>query len=494
MQKNNGYLLEKFLAQLRLVMERNAPPSEQRRVGSVTEPSGSVSERRPVSDVFSSGTSQAQSLRLARLDLVAWATHEALRLSVAGVQSRDNERRLAYATVRGWSKPKEPGPSQGRQSDGNSGPWWITEAGLGTMAPENVDFRTEGTLRSARIQRTPRVSVASDAASIRFYSSGHERFSLCSYDGGSGTVLVETQSHQGWGLPEGPGGKVSWAFVPGERCYRINGFPSPLSETTPAIAGTRWNGTFTFKHAAAPAISLVPVLPVRPPRWMGFEVSDMTEALDEVDLWPEANSGVLGILRSGTAYPRHWVLAAARRWNPVGDLSWTAEDISGHLRAGTVAVFGCWVKMGRLGVLGPPIPKTFLSVWLPGELLGRKAGGVTHLAFYKLPRPLGVSSYVRFPVWEARACGRGVAVTLRFEFGNLHQFQEQLPEPEEAGTFEACTPFASGTMWVERKVRGRFVLVASYTTSQGYLEFGSREGLPYLPLYRTEWIWGSEHA
>jgi hypothetical protein len=49
-------------------------------------------------------------------------------------------------------------------------------------------------------------------------------------------------------------------------------------------------------------------------------------------------------------------------------------------------------------------------------------------------------------------------------------------------------------MWVERKVRGRFVLVASYATSEGYLEFGSREGLPYLPLYRTEWIWGSEHA
>lgn len=252
MQTNDGYLLEKFLAQLLLVMEGNTCPSEQRRVGSMTEPSGLSSKRRLLTEIFGSGTMQEQSLRLARLDLVAWATHEALRLSVAGVRSRDNERRLAYATVRGWSKPGEPGPSQGPQSGveghsnsagqsdstersgGNSGPWRITEAGLGTTAAENVDFRTDGTLRSARIHRTPGVSVASDAASIRFYSAGRERFSLGSYDGGSGTVLLETRSHPGWGLPEGPSGKVSWAFVPGEKRYRMKGLPSSLFETTPA--------------------------------------------------------------------------------------------------------------------------------------------------------------------------------------------------------------------------------------------------------------------
>lgn len=252
-----------------------------------------------------------------------------------------------------------------------------------------------------------------------------------------------------------------------------------------------WHFEPSRKGAGIQWVALLPSAPARPPRWIGIEATlplvswegrlGISETGGEGHHEERSSKGLV-VVRGGSALPSAWAIAVAGRWEPGRGCS--TETAAA---APSVAVAGCWVKMGRLGVLGLPVPKTFFVLDLPFgddylEGVSSRARSVTRLDRTSALRAVVNSSFVKFPVWEARIPTRNWVVTVRFEFDSLHRFQHRFLDPEGVGVFRAVTPFGRGRLWVERRICGRYIGVGVYETDSAYLEFGGHRALPCLPL------------
>lgn len=347
------------------------------------------------------------------------------------------------------------------------------------------------------------VPAASPAASAAAWAFRHERRTLPGRAPATGAALLGKWLAVGDAFPT----------------EAVDRFPFEIRENSPDVGGwvlrtdrgtvhlespCRFRGEigapnhdlswhFEPAHGEAEArwVPLVPPTPARPPRWIAVEATlplvswasrlGVSEVGGEHHCEERSSKGLV-VARGGSALPRAWVIGVAGQWEPSRGCS--TEAAAG---APEVAVAGCWVKMGRLGVLGPPVPKTFFVLEVPlgdNHLHGvsSRAHGVVRLDRTAVLRAVVNSSFVKFPVWEARIPARDWAVTVRFEFDSLHRFQHRLLDPEGIGVFRAVTPFGRGRLWLERRIRGRYVAMGVYETDSAYLEFGGHRALPCLPL------------
>lgn len=237
---------------------------------------------------------------------------------------------------------------------------------------------------------------------------------------------------------------------------------------------------------------LIPQLPIVPRRWMclasaqgasSFE-GEFSAADGSAESVECAGSPMLFMRRWGTAHPIAWARLVGTfgvDGSPGGDPASPALYVS-----------GAWVKMGRLGVLGPPAPKTFFTIHLSSEFASRIGIEATKISFNALPRALLCSSHTVFPRWEARLLGREVVATLLVDVSGSEPFQQELPDPEGVGAFIAQFPYPGAEIVLETNVKGAWRHAATLTSDHTVLEFGGREALPYLPFLPKEYALGMD--
>jgi hypothetical protein len=323
-----------------------------------------------------------------------------------------------------------------------------TTAQIGTEGVAASSGSAEIEIAAAQRRRHRRVAIA----------SGISRFDLEAYLGGSGSASLGQ-----WGT-EG----------------RLKGGDTEIL----------WNGKFEIHGDSLRWNLLTPQFRLGPRRWMcyssaqavmGFsgEISKRDSAVENIEC---GGSPVVVMRRWGSAHPLSWARIAGTF---VLEGSQRSDDSPQRLFA-----TGVWVKMGRLGVLGPPAPKTFFSLHPSPELASHLALNVGPIAFNALPRALLCSSYVVFPKWEARLLGGNVAASVIVDVSGLEPYQSELPDPEGLGSFVAQFPHPPAEIVLEVKKSGSWKHAATLKAENAVVDFGGREALPYLPLLPKEYALG----
>ncbi len=286
------------------------------------------------------------------------------------------------------------------------------------------------------------------------FAARRDRFSLASFSGGSGSAAFGL-----WGTA---GSMVSGG------------------------AEFRWEGKFDGPSSEQGWDLVVPQFPAVPRRWICF--ASASSPLEFSGEFPSATEGRarLEVASAPALLTRRWGSAHPVAWARVVGSFEAAELPTEDPACPSTFVSGAWVKMGRLGVLGPPIPKTFFTFRFSEPMAARLglARGVAR--FGSVPRAMLCSSYVVFPRWEARLPGRGLVATVRVDVSGDEPFQYEWPDPEEAGVFVARFPFPRVEIALEVKRAGRWRHAATLVPRHAFVEFGGREALPYLPLLPKE--------
>ncbi|MER3455259.1 MAG: hypothetical protein C4318_08955 [Acidimicrobiia bacterium] len=295
------------------------------------------------------------------------------------------------------------------------------------------------------------------------FSTKRTRFKLTAYEGGKGTVFLCPWRSQGKILSRS--GESSWE---GKLEGSIESGEWDLITPQLPLAPRRW-----VCYASA-----------RSPRWFTgqFASEDFEEGTRSI---VECSRAPTLLMRSwGTAHPVAWARIAGTFVFKDHALSSSCEP--------PLFLSGAWVKMGRLGVLGPPVPKTFFALHFSEEAVARVGLPGRRIQFNALPRAFLSSSYLRFPLWEARLLSRNLVATVSVDASNSDLYQQEMPDPEEAGVFMSRFPFASIEVALEARSKGLWKHVATATAVNAVVEFGGREPLPYLALLPKEHALGME--
>ncbi len=290
------------------------------------------------------------------------------------------------------------------------------------------------------------------------FAARRDRFSLGSFSGGSGSAVFGL-----WG--------TAGRMVSGGNEFRWEGkFENPSDEQC-------WD-------------LLVPQFPVVPRRWICF--ASASSPLGFTGEFPSATDprAALEATSAPALLTRRWGSAHPVAWARVVGSFEAADLLADDLTCPPSFVSGAWVKMGRLGVLGPPLPKTFFTFRFSETMAARLGLSRRVARFGSVPRALLCSSYVVFPRWEARLPGRELAATVCVDVSGDEPFQYEWPDPEEAGVFVAKFPFPRIEIVLEAKRAGRWRHAATLFPRHSFVEFGGREALPYLPLLPKEFALG----